>query len=141
MKLLDIISEANEFEEPVLTDKDIDKLKKVRAALKDGMIQYKNGNTFLYELSSDYTPKWDPYWGKIALYYEPHKEPYGIKIYWLDGDKKIPLTDHLPHCDRNALFYGGRWVDATQKAHTIESVLHEIQKRLRAFDVVIYGRR
>jgi hypothetical protein len=142
MKFIDIISEEGNNKLPEITEKHIDKLKKIHAVLKTGTVHYKiSGDTYLYELSSNYTPKWDGYYGTIAFFYDPNERPYGIQIYKMVDGKKIPLFDQLTLTDINAIFYGGRWIDTTQNGNMFHSVLNKIRERLRAFDVALYGLR
>lgn len=139
MKLLDIISEKEDTNFGHFSEKQLDKLKKLRIAFKSGVIENKVKNViYTYELSSNYIP-YENIYGDFGLLYKLSDVPFGIQIYVIKDDKKTALFDKLTRNDINAIFFGGRWDDTSEHAETYNYVLSRIKSRFRPFDINIWG--
>ena len=150
MKFIDIILEDDENEpksisdNKVITDiKEIEKLKKLRIALRTGIIKYwdKDENIFTYELSSNFIPYNQRDGRGNGLAYKLSDKPFGVKIYMLRNNEFVPLFDKLSQAEIEAIFFGGPWKDTTRYGSLYEVLFKQILNRFRKFGSYIWAIR
>jgi hypothetical protein len=138
MKLLDILSENDDPNFLPLSEKEIDKLKKMHLAFKSGKIEFPNVSVYTYELSDNYRPRKNKY-GRIGLTYNLSEKPFGIQIYKIKDDKKISVFDKLWGDDIHAIFRNGSWDNASKHASEYNSVFERIKTIFLKFDINIWN--
>ena len=136
MKLLDIILENEETSS--ISDYEIDKLKKMRMALKSGKIEFSKDKVYTYELLDNYEPHKTKNLGKIGYIYQLADRPFGIQVYKIENNKKIPLFDKLSGEDFHAIFRGGKWDNVSKYAVEYNRVFKHIQLIFVKFGLYIW---
>jgi len=140
MKLLDIISENEENNPQSISDKEIQKLKKLRIALDSGIIKYweKDNNIYTYKLSSNYIPYNNGDGLGNGLAYRISDRPFGVQIYQLKNNEPIPLFDKLTQADIDAIFFDGTWENTTRYGSVYEVLFNVIRDRFSNFGSYIW---
>jgi hypothetical protein len=133
MKLLDIIKE-----DEGLSDKKIDKLKKIHFALKKGEV-IKDNFKFIYVLGDNYKPFINLY-GKLGYLYSTKNKPFGIQIYREDIEtgEIINLYEKLDNEDKGIIFFNNKWRFNSEWARPYNNIFELIQNKFSKFNLHIW---
>lgn len=136
MKFKDLLKE-NIKPSQELTNKEINKLKKIRAAFKSGKVNW-GKNDFIFELSDNYIPYKNQF-GDIGLMYYPRTlESCGLDVYEIVDGEKISIYKNMNFEGKWYVFGNGFPDDANKESCKFNSVLEHLRDKLRKFNINLW---
>lgn len=136
MKFKDLLKE-NIKPSQELTNKEINKLKKIRAAFKSGKVNW-GKNDFIFELSDNYIPYKNQF-GDIGLMYYPRTlESCGLDVYEIVDGEKISIYKNMNFEGKWYVFGNGFPDDANKESRKFNSVLEHLRDKLRKFNINLW---